>query len=144
MLVQAIFLCLGLLFFTPAANAADSGLQPGPDLSSVRAKIKAKDFQAALVELKPLAAKYDDADTFNLYAYSLRKTGNRDQAFVYYQKALQLNPNHKGALEYQGELFVETKQMANARQNLARLKALCPAGCEELSDLQEAIDAGPK
>ena len=144
MLVHAIFVCLSLLFFAPSTNAADSGFQPGPDLSSARAKIKAKDFPAAVVELKPLAAKYDDADTFNLYAYSLRKTGNREQAFIYYQKALQLNPNHKGALEYQGELFVETGQIDNARRNVARLKALCPAGCEELSDLQEAIDAGPK
>ena len=115
-----------------------------PDLTSVRAKIKAKDYQGALAELRRLAASNQHADIYNLMGFCLRKTGDREQAFVYYRKALDFDPNHKGALEYQGELFVETGQMDKAKQNLARLKTLCLFGCEELSDLQEAINAAAK
>ena len=52
-----------------------------------------------------------------------------------------MDPRHLGALEYQGELFVETGRLDQARRNLAILTALCPKGCEELEDLQEAIKA---
>jgi len=46
---------------------------------------------------------------------------------------------HKGALEYLGELYVETGQIDKARENVAQLKKLCPSGCEELADLEKTI-----
>jgi hypothetical protein len=58
---------------------------------------------------------------------------------VYYSKALRIDPNHLGALEYQGELFVETKKIPSAKKNLAKLKSLCGATCEEYLDLKKAI-----
>ena len=33
-----------------------------------------------------------------------------DKAFVYYEKALSLDPRHKGAHEYIGELYLKLKQ----------------------------------
>ena len=38
-----------------------------------------------------------------------------------------------------GELYAETGQVDKARENLALLKKLCPVGCEEMFDLEEAI-----
>jgi tetratricopeptide (TPR) repeat protein len=116
-----------------------------PDLASVRAKLKAKDYKAALAELTPMLDTYQHADVYNLMGFSLRKTGDQKQAFTYYRKALDFDPQHKGALEYLGELYVETGQIEKAKANAEQLKKLCPAGCEELADLQEAIEhAAPK
>ncbi len=125
-----------------AARAADTVVsQDAPDLTSVRAKIKAKDFAGALAEVKPLVEKHDHADVYNLYAFTSRKTGDRKTAATYYAKALELDPKHRGALEYQGEMFVESGDMKKARANLAQLATLCPSGCEEREDLEKAIKA---
>ena len=112
-----------------------------PDLTSVRAKIKAKDFKGALAELTPMLATYQHADVYNLMGYSLRKTGDYKQAYTFYRKALDFDPDHKGALEYLGELYVETGQIEKAKENIVRLQQLCPSSCEELADLQRAVSA---
>jgi tetratricopeptide (TPR) repeat protein len=110
-----------------------------PDLTSVRAKIKAKDFKGAVAELTPILATHQHADVYNLLGFSLRKLGDYKQAYTFYQKALDFDPDHRSALEYLGELFVETGQLDRARENVARLRKLCPSGCEELEDLEVAI-----
>lgn len=124
----------------PAALAVDSvTVEDAPDLTSVRAKIKAEDFNGALADLTSMVRFHRHADVYNLMGFSLRKTGDPKQAFTYYAKALDFDPQHKGALEYQGELYVETGQMAKAVENLALLRKLCPGGCEELADLEKTI-----
>src|SRR3954453_4735236 len=129
-------------FCTTRAVAVDNITSAdAPDLASVRAKIKAKDFNAALAELTTMLASYQHADVYNLMGFSLRKTGDYQQAYTFYRKALDFDPNHKGALEYLGELYVETGQVDKARENVARLRQLCPAGCEELADLEKAVNA---
>ena len=42
----------------------------------------------------------------------------------YYKKALELDPEHLGAIEYQGEMYVDLGQKENALNNLALLKKL--------------------
>ena len=81
----------------------------------------------------------EDADGWNLYAFTNRKLGNYDKAENYYQKALELDPNNKSALEYQGELFVELGRLDEASNNLEKLKLLCQEGCLELKMLEEYI-----
>jgi cytochrome c-type biogenesis protein CcmH/NrfG len=112
-----------------------------PDLSSVRAKIKAKDYAAALTELRDIAEDTQQADVYNLLGFTLRKTGDFKTSLTYYTKALELQPDHKAAREYLGELYVETGNMEKAKEQLAVLAKLCPAGCEEREDLQKAISA---
>ena len=127
-------------FAAPAALAVDVVTsRDAPDLTSVRAKIKAKDFKAALAELMPMLETHQHADAYNLLGFSLRKTGDYPQAYTYYRKALEFDPEHKGALEYLGELYVETGQLDKAREHVVILQRLCPGGCEELADLEEAI-----
>ena len=128
-----------------AARAVDNVTSAdAPDLASVRAKIKAKDFKGALAELTPMLATHHHADVYNLMGFSLRKTGDYTQAYTFYRKALDFDPRHKGALEYLGELYVETGQVEKAREHVVLLKKLCPSGCEELEDLEQAIAAAPK
>jgi tetratricopeptide (TPR) repeat protein len=139
-------LSMGLLAAMPLqAVAVDTQSNVGDvDLTSVRQKVKAKDWKAAIEELQPIIVKVDSADAYNLYAFSLRNTGDYKQAFTYYGKALDFEPNHKGAHEYLGELYVMTNNMPKAREHLAVLEKLCPSGCEELDDLRKAVAEGPK
>jgi Flp pilus assembly protein TadD len=112
-----------------------------PDLTSVRAKIKAKEYKAALGELQALADTNQHADVYSLLGFSLRKTGDYKNALTFYKKALDFDANHKGAHEYLGELYVETGDLASAREQLAVLSRLCPEGCEEREDLEKALAA---
>jgi len=111
-----------------------------PDLSAVRAKIKLREFRGAITELNGMIDRgVQHADVYSLLGYSLRKSGDQKTAMTFYTKALEFNPEHKGALEYQGELLVETGDLARARANAAKLAQLCPQGCEEREDLDQAI-----
>ncbi|MDV4156810.1 tetratricopeptide repeat protein [Rhizobium brockwellii] len=112
-----------------------------PDLTSVRAKIDAKDYAGALAELRGLAEDNQQADVYNLMGYTLRKTGDYRTSLTYYTKALELQPDHRAAREYLGELYVETGEMAKAEEQVSSLKQLCPSGCDELEDLQKVIAA---
>ena len=125
-----------------SAHAVDNMETSGDiDLTSVRAKIKAQDYKAALSELRDLAEDNQNADVYNLLGFTLRKTGDYATSLSYYTKALDLQPDHKAAREYLGELFVETGHMDKAKEQLAALTKLCPAGCEERADLEKAIAA---
>src|SRR3954447_13145410 len=113
----------------------------GVDLTSVRAKIKAKDYAAAKEELRNLVEDAQHPDVYNLLGFALRKTGDYATSLTYYTKALELEPDHKAAREYLGELFIQTGKLAQAKEQLAILVRLCPNGCEEREDLQKAIGA---
>src|SRR6202451_844402 len=110
-----------------------------PDLTGVKAKISAKDYTGALKELRGIAEDTQQADVYNLLGFTLRKTGDYKTSLTYYTKALELQPDHKAAREYLGELYVETGNMEKAKEQLAMLAKLCPGGCEELEDLQKAM-----
>lgn len=81
-----------------------------------------------------------NADAWNLLGFAARKSGDFDRASTAYEKALALEPDHLGALEYQGELFLSLNQRDQAESNLEKLTALCPDGCDELDELKMAID----
>ena len=123
----------------------------GGDYSSTKSKpaayseavalIKAENYLDAITKLKKAeqSAK-DDADIQNLLGFSYRKSGNLDEAAKHYDKALSLDPKHKGALEYQGELFLMLGDKAAAEDNLKKLDKICWLGCEELDELRTAIE----
>jgi tetratricopeptide (TPR) repeat protein len=125
----------------PAYAVDNLSSTDAPDLTSVRAKIKAKDYAAALADLRDIVEDIQQADVYNLLGFTLRKTGDFKTSLTYYIKALQLEPDHKAAREYLGELYVETGNMEKAKEQLAVLNRLCPGGCEEREDLQKAINA---
>jgi cytochrome c-type biogenesis protein CcmH/NrfG len=125
-----------------SAGAVDNMETSGDvDLAPVRAKIKAQYYKGALAELRDLAEDTQNADVYNLLGFTLRKTGDFTTSLSYYKKALDLQPEHKAAREYLGELYVETGHMDKAKEQLAALTKLCPTGCEEREDLEKAIAA---
>ena len=58
-------------------------------------------------------------------------------------KALLLEPNDLNAIAVQGEAMVELGATAKAQANLQKLKALCPSGCAQLTQLSQAVTRGP-
>ncbi len=85
-----------------------------------------------------------NADAHNLLGFSHRKLDKPETAKKHYDRALAIDPAHKGALEYLGELYLETGDLQAAEALLARLVAACPDGCEERDDLAEEIAAFKK
>ncbi len=135
-LLSALLLTVAL----PTAFAADNIVSTdAPDLTEVRAMMKAKDFAKARDRLLVLADSHEHADVYNLLGFSLRKLGDFKTSYTYYQKALDYDPNHKSAHEYIGELYLETSRPEKAREHHAILVKLCPSGCEEREDLERAM-----
>ena len=64
-----------------------------------------------------------------------------DQALDAYQKALAIDPEHLGANEYLGELYLQTGDLAKAKERLETLDDVCIFGCDEFDDLKQAIKA---
>ena len=103
-------------------------------------QLKEEDYKSALKTLKKYTkSKKKDADGWTLLAFTNRKLKNYSEAESLYTKALNLDPDNKVAIEYQGELFVELGRLEEANANLAKLKELCPNSCEELEMLEEYI-----
>ena len=125
---------------TTATPTTQATKQLSVFLSEADALIKQKNFSAALNLLKQADSTYaNNADVNNLLGFSSRNLKQFSASAKYYQKALRINPNHLGALEYQGELFLQTKKVSAAKKNLAKLKQLCGVNCEEYLDLKKAI-----
>ena len=135
-----------LLFATSNVFAADtpsssSSPVPAPDrLSAVRAQIAAKNWSGAIDELKRVNDT-GNADWNNLMGYSLRKAdpANLAEAEKFYNEALRIEPKHRGALEYSGELYLMMGNLDMAEQRLAALDKACFLPCEEYSDLKRAV-----
>ena len=88
-----------------------------PDkLSAARAQIAAKNWPDAIEELKRVNDT-GSADWNNLMGYSLRKGATPDFAGAekFYNEALRIDPKHRGALEYSGELYLQTGDLATRR-----------------------------
>ena len=141
-IVMAGALALGL----HAAHAADS-VPTAPaasvdKLAPARAQIAANQWRAAIEELK----KVNDtgsADWNNLMGYSHRKakTPDYEAAERYYNEALRIDPRHRGALEYSGELYLMKGDLAKAEQRLAALDQICRLPCDEYTTLKKAVAA---
>jgi Flp pilus assembly protein TadD len=134
----------GLASPSPAAAVDTPTTREAPDLTAVRAKVKAKEWASAIADLNGMIDKgVQHADVYNLLGFSLRKSGDLATAYTFYRKALEFDPAHRGALEYLGELYVERGELAKAREHVVLLRKLCPQGCEELEDLEKAIAEAP-
>lgn len=132
----------GATTIAPAAGAAPAAASL---LAEGRTAIAAKKWADAIASLKKAAAlDPKDADIQNLLGYSTRKSGDPAGSLTFYNAALTLNPKHLGALEYQGEAFVMLGQMPKAKANMATLKKLCGASCEQYKDLAAAVKAASK
>lgn len=126
-----------------AADLPEATPAPAPaanQLAAARTLIESRQWAAAAAELKRVDARHD-ADWNNLMGYVLRKSGNPDLTASerHYEAALRIDPHHRNALEYSGELYLMKSDLAKARTRLAALAAECKAGCPQYNELKEAI-----
>lgn len=141
-------LALTALLLTASAWAAD--MSPPPDtkaaavdaLATPRRLIYGHDWAGALAALRaqPQPAS---ADWNNLMGYTLRKQPAPDlaKAEAHYLEALRIDPGHRGANEYLGELYLMKGDVAGAEKRLAVLAQLCPGGCEQREELARSLAA---
>jgi Flp pilus assembly protein TadD len=123
-----------------ASLAHDPDPAPNDKLTPARRQIAAKNWAGAIDALKQVADPAS-ADWNNLMGYSLRKAdvANAAEAEKFYNEALRIDPRHRGALEYSGELYLMTGNLPMAEQRLAALDKACFLPCEEHTDLKRAV-----
>ena len=88
---------------------------------------------------RALHGRPGSADVLNYLGYTHRMLGDYPGSLDFYQQALEHNPDHRGAHEYLGELYLKMNRLADARLQLAELVRLCSDGCEEKDVLTKAI-----
>ena len=140
--------CAAMVFVLAAAGGAagvddddDPNIARDPSYVAARQAIRGRQYGDAIRLLTDaLARDPRDADTHNLLGFAYRKGGDLDRAFLHYQEALRLSPDHRGAHEYIGEAYLMADDVASAERHLAALNRLCRTRCEERDDLQAAIE----
>ena len=156
---KVIYTILSIFIFTEVSFAAMSGgssssstsysssssddsdpYSPTSRFKDINKLIKLEKFAEAHKMLKSLKkVNTDEADRLNLLGFTARKSGDLDAAGDYYQQALALNPRHTGALEYQGELFIQLGKIELAKANLAKIDKICWLPCNAERELKKAI-----
>jgi tetratricopeptide (TPR) repeat protein len=143
-----VTLIAGFALATGAWAAGSSSSSSTPRISkndtydkAVRA-VKGGDYQRAVTMLNSVVASdARNADAWNYLGFSNRKLEHYDGALAAYKKALAIDPDHRGANEYLGELYLEMGDLPKAKERLQRLDDVCTFGCEEYDDLKAAIKA---
>jgi len=103
--------------------------------------IDEKRWPAAIKALSSAALRDTrNADIQNYLGFAYRNAGQMNEAFAHYERALKLNPRHRGAHEYLGEAYLIVGKPAQAEAHLKALQAICVLPCEELDDLKAKID----
>ncbi len=135
-----VMMVAGLLAYGPA-QAVSLSDTVSMELSEIQTLIEEGEHEKAIDELwHYVEAKPDSADAYNLLGYSYRKDKQFDRAKQSYDRALQLDPEHKGAHEYLGELYLQTGKPELAEAQLEKLAEICGLeGCDEYEELRVAI-----
>jgi tetratricopeptide (TPR) repeat protein len=100
------------------------------------------DYASALEQLKALG--HDDyANVANLVGYSYRKLGDYKLSQVWYERALQSDPNHVLTWNYYGFWQIEQGNREQAEFHLNRIAEICGTDCTEYRTLAAALDQPP-
>ena len=134
------------LALVPGAAPAEPGDEPDqaervdPDYAGGKKAVEAKDWQTGIRLLSSAALRDTrNAEIQNLLGYAYRNTGELSLAFKHYNRALQLNPRHRGAHEYVGEAYLMIGNLPKAEEHLAELKKICLIPCDEYAHLEAKV-----
>jgi Flp pilus assembly protein TadD len=131
----------------PAAPAmepepADVLAASNPDFAQGRRAVETRDWKAAIKWLTAADKRTaNNAEVHNLLGFAYRNDGQVELALQHYQRALQIDPRHRGAHEYIGEAYLMANNPAKAEEHLVILRKICPGACEERDDLSRKIAA---
>ena len=146
--MKLVFATLFLFVQSLAFSAgSSSSIDANKEYLKAEKLIKSYEFEKAIKALKKLLTEtpdgYTKADLYNYLGYASRKQKkpNFEKAEEYYLKALKIDPDHIGALEYLGELYYETGRVDKAEDLLDRLKSAAGENSEEYLELYEIINS---
>lgn len=134
----SFFLLLINSVYAAGSDSSNEVVKPS-SYTSVLKMIKDEKYNEAITSLENIlkTSKYQkDPDILTHYAFALRKTKNFTKSEEYYLKALSIDSKHRGALEYLGELYVDTKRLDLANKTLQKLEN---CRCAEYSELKNYI-----
>lgn len=141
LVLAALFLAAPTAAMAPAPSDQPATVED-VDLERAIALIWAEEYAEAEPLLQAaLKRNPRNPDAWNYLGFATRKLGELGAARGYYENALRLDPGHLKAMEYLGELYLQTDEPDLARELLARISTLCPNGCEEHDQLAAAIAA---
>ena len=121
------------------------GKSEDPDYAAGVRAIKAEKFAEAIPLLQRVVGRdARNADAYNWLAYATRRNGNPAASLPIYEKALAIDPRHRGAHEYIGEAYLMLDDLPKAKEHLSTLGKLCFITCSEYRDLKRAVEAYEK
>lgn len=147
-LLSRVALSAALCFLTAPALAAgtpsltQNAAAEDADWAAAKTAIAQKKYEEAAPLLRQVVAKDEkNADAWNYLGYISSRADRSDEALGYYGKALALDPRHRGANEYLGELHLKLGDLAKAEERLKVLDGACMFGCAEYDLLKKAVNA---
>jgi tetratricopeptide (TPR) repeat protein len=97
------------------------------------------DYASAIEQLKALG--HDDrADVANLIGYSYRKLGDYKVSQIWYERALQADPDHVRTWQYYGLWQLEQGNRDQAQYHLNKIGQICGTDCAEYRSLAAALE----
>ncbi|MFM9936851.1 MAG: tetratricopeptide repeat protein [Novosphingobium sp.] len=134
---------------SPQAYAPTRAIVPLASIDAIYvsavSKINEHRYDEAIAELEgSLWAAGPHPDILTYLGFASRKLHRYDAARTWYEMALAVAPDHRGALEYYGELKLELGDVVGARQHLARLDTLCGFGCQQADELRRWLREADK
>ena len=136
----ALAIALACAFAAHADPTEEDEDKLDPDYASGRQAIEAKDWTGAIRLLSSAALRDTrNADIQNYLGFAHRSLGDLSPAFRHYNRALLLNPRHRGAHEYAGEAYLMIGNFAKAEEHLAALQKICLIPCAEYGQLARKI-----
>lgn len=142
-LLLAATLCLVAppVGFAAGTNETASQAVEDADWTAARSAIAQKKYDTAEPLLRRVVTKDPgNADAWNYLGYIHARTDRNVEALDYYGKALALQPRHRGANEYLGELYLKMGDLTKAEERLEVLDGACFFGCAEYDMLKKAVD----
>ena len=148
-LLTLLFISSGV-FAAASSDDSSSSMSASEQVTNLYDKayelVYYKKFDKSIKLLEKMAKRKDlgdkKADVYNLLGFSYRKHSepNLDKAFDAYKTALEANPEHLGAHEYLGELYITLGNMAKANEMLLNLENIAGTKTMEYTKLKKAID----
>jgi tetratricopeptide (TPR) repeat protein len=148
-LLSLIFLIFSSLAFSAGTNNSasdDQGTSVTKDFKNAQKLIYSKKYEKAIDILISLEDKkpigFSKADLYNYLGFATRKKNNPnyEDAEEYYLLALSIDANHIGALEYLGELYIETDRLGQAEELLTKLGVVAGKNSVEYKELFDLLN----
>ena len=142
LIASVLSLVVGGAGAAPSEEGDEQALTADADYAAGLAALKSDDYSGALPHFLGALKRFPEAaNLYNELGYTFRKLGRLDKAFEHYKRALAIDPRHRGAHEYIGEAYLMAGDVASAQKHLEALRLICTLPCDEMRELQAALDA---